>query len=219
MKLKSPLLLVAGAILLLAQTASAQNTKYYRGSVGSNHIQMALTFTGNAVTGKYSYDRVGEEINVKGQLDADGKLELVEFGPNNKPTGKFSCKRGFNNPDDRECSWSKPTGGSESPVTLNEQNFAFTGGLKIVPKLITNRARGIVISYPQLESAGTLSPAAQKFNRRALSLAHKTTADYSPIDGKGVLDANYTVLLGTNDLVSFELLAYEDGGGAHPNDI
>jgi hypothetical protein len=220
MKRISTLLLTAGAFLALTQLTVAQTgvTRYYRGAIGSNHIQMALTFNGNDVTGKYSYDRVGEEINVKGKLDAEGKLELVEFGPNNKPTGKFSCKTPFNDPEP-ECYWSKPTGGSESPFTINEQNIAFTGGLKLVPKLITNKPKGILISYPQLESTGTLSPAAQKFNRRALAMAQKSTSDFSPIDGKGVLDANYTVLLGTNDLISIELLAYEDGGGAHPNDI
>src|ERR1051326_4726507 len=101
MRILSPFIFITAAILVLFQPVAAQNsvTKYYRGSIGGNHIQMALTFNGNNVTGKYSYDRVGEDINVKGQLDAEGKLELVEFGPNNKPTGKFNCKTAFNDPD------------------------------------------------------------------------------------------------------------------------
>jgi hypothetical protein len=111
-----------------------------------------------------------------GRLDG-GKLELTEFGEKNKPSGKFSCKRPFDDPIDRECYWSKPDGSGESFVTLNEQYIALTNGLVIVPKLITNRVKGINVSYPQLESAGTLSPAAQKFNRRILALTQKAIKD------------------------------------------
>ena len=220
--MKSKFFLLTTAIVLLAfsQSAAAQSgvTKQYRGSVGGNHIQMALTFSGKNVTGTYSYDRVGQEIKLRGSLSAEGKLELTEFGEKNKPTGKFSCKQSFDDPVDRECYWSKPDGTGESFVSLNEQNLAFTGGLQIVPKLITNRARGIVVSYPQLASSGTLSAAAQKFNRRMLAMTQKGISEFEPIDGKGSLDTNYTIQLGTNDLVSVEMMEYSDGGGAHPND-
>ena len=216
-----PVLVITGAILFLAQSAVAQTagiTKVYRGAVGHNHIQMSLTFNGNNISGKYSYDRVGQEIKVTGRLDS-GKLELTEFAEKNKPTGKFSCKRPFEDPIDRECYWSRPDGSGESFVTLTEQNIALSSGLEIVPRLITNRAKGISVSYPQLESAGTLSPAAQKFNRRILALMQKAIADdFQPIDDKGVFDTNYNVLLGTNELISVEMVEYYDGGGAHPNE-
>jgi hypothetical protein len=206
--------------LICCQLAAAQNgvTRQYRGSVGNNHIQMSLTFNGNNITGTYSYDRVGQEIKLTGSLNKEGKLELTEFGEKNKPTGKFSCKQPFNDPVDRECYWSRPDGTGESFVSLNEQSLTFTGGLQIVPKLITNRAKGIAVSYPQLASTGTLSPAAQKFNRRMLAMTQKAISEFEPIDGKGSFDTNYTVLLGTNDLISVEMMEYSDGGGAHPND-
>lgn len=221
LKSKVILIVVAGALLGLAQSTSAQSgtvTKIYRGAVGSSHMQMSLTFNGSNITGKYSYDRVGEDIKVTGRLDADGKLELTEFGAKNKPTGKFSCKRPFDDPIDRECYWSKPDGSGESFVSLNEQSIALTNGLQIVPRLITNRNKGIAVSYPQLESTGTLSAAAQKFNHRILALTQKAIADFDPIDGKGSFDTNYNILLGTNDLISVEMVEYSDGGGAHPND-
>ena len=213
---------VAGAFLALTQLAPGQSTgvtKVYRGAVGNSHIQMSLTFNGSNITGKYSYDRVGEEIKVTGRLDAEGKLELTEFGAKNKPTGKFSCKRPFDDPIDRECYWARPDGSGESFVSLNEQYIAMTNGLQIVPKLITNRNRGIGVSYPQLESTDALSLAAQKFNRRILALTQKAiNDDFQPIDNKGTFDTNYNVLLGTNDLISVEMVEYYDGGGAHPND-
>jgi hypothetical protein len=72
-------------------------------------------------------------------------------------------------------------------------------------------------SYPQLAGKEPLSAGAQGFNRRALELIQKAIKEFDPIDGKGAFDANYNVLLGTNDLVSVELNVYYDGGGAHPN--
>ena len=213
---------MAAAALTLAQSASAQSvpgTKVYRGSVGHNHIQMTLSFNGSNVTGKYSYDSVGEDIKVTGRLDANGNLELTEFGEKNKPTGKFSCKRPLDDPIEQECYWAKPDGTRESFVTLTEQYIALTGGLQIVPKLITNRKRGIGVSYPQLVSGGTLSAAAQNFNRRILALTQKAIADFQPIEAdKGTFETNYNVLLATNDLLSIEMVEYYDGGGAHPND-
>jgi len=222
------LVLLVAAVLALAQSVSAQSAsvqsnigvvdRTFRGAVGRNHIQMSLIFKGNNVSGKYSYDRVGEEITVKGMLDADRKLELVEFGAKNKPTGRFRCKRPFDDPIDRDCYWSKPDGSSESFVSLNEQFVALRNGLQIRPQVITDRAKGVVVSYPQLESSGVLSPGAQKFNRRILAMTQKAIADFQPVDGKGSFDSNYTVLLGTNDLISIEMMEYSDGGGAHPND-
>jgi hypothetical protein len=214
------LIITVGTFLTICQSVAGQAavTKYYRGAVGGNHIQMSLTFNGNNITGVYSYDRVGQDIKVSGRLDSQGKLELTEFGEKSKPTGKFSCKQPFDDPIDRECYWSKPDGTGESFVSLNEQSLAFTGGLQIVPKLITNRAKGVVVSYPQLASTGPLSPAAQKFNRKILTMTQKAISEFDPIDGKGSFDTNYTVQLGANDLVSVEMMEYSDGGGAHPND-
>jgi len=220
---RSKLILLAIAVVLPAHASSAAaqstgTTKIYRGAVGNNHIQMTLTFNGNNISGKYSYDRVGQEIKVTGRLDAEGKLELTEFGEKKKPTGKFTCKRRFDDPIDRDCYWSRPDGSGESFVTLNEQYIALADGLQVVPKLITNRAKGISVSYPQFESTGALSAGAQKFNRRILALIQKAVADFQPADGKGAFDTNYNVLLATNDLISVEMIEYSDGGGAHPND-
>jgi hypothetical protein len=220
MKSKLTLIMVTAVALAFAQSAQAQGvTKTYRGAVGSSHIQMTLNFDGRKVTGRYSYDSVGEDIKVTGQLDAEGKLELTEFAEKNKPSGKFSCKRPLDAPLDRECYWTKPDGTRQSFVNLSEQNITMTGGLQIVPKLLTNRKRGISVSYPQIAGSGALNPAAQKFNSRILALVQKAIQDdFQPIDEKGVFDTNYNILLGMNDLISVEMVEYYDGGGAHPND-
>ena len=177
---------------------------------------MRLTFNGANVAGAYFYDSVGQDLKLTGQLNAQGGLELKEVDAKGKQTGKFVCKN-FNDPIEAECSWSRADGNRESIVTLEPQNLAFTSGLEIKPKTISNRRTGVGASYPQLAGKEPLSEAAQAFNRRVLEMIQKAIKEFAPIDGKGAFDANYNVLLGTNDLVSVELNVYYDGGGAHPN--
>jgi len=209
--------LAFGCALLCAAQAFAQ-TKVYRGSIGNSHIQMRLTFEGNNVSGTYFYDTIGEDLRLTGRIDDQGRLELSEFAAKGKqPTGKIVCKRRLDDPIDSECTWSKPDGTRESMLDLTEQHFAFTGGLQLMPKTVSNRKTGVTVSYPQLTSSSSLSAPAQAFNRRILSLVQKAIGEFQPVDGRGAFDTNYNVLLGTNDLVSVEMTEYYDGGGAHPN--
>jgi hypothetical protein len=198
-----------------AQPAAAAK-KVYRGSVGNSHIQMNLNIQGNNVSGTYFYDGIGEDLKLVGHIDQQGRLELAESA-NGKPTGKFTCKRRLGDEIDSECSWSKPDGTREAFVTLEEQYIAFTNGLQIAPKTISNRRTGVGVSYPQLTGSGALSAGAQTFNRRILALTQAAIKEFSPIDGRGTFDTNYNVLLGTDDLISLEMTEYYDGGGAHPN--
>ena len=195
-------------------SASAQ-TRVYRGSIGNSHIQMRLTFNGNDVSGTYAYDSVGQELNLTGRLN-HGALELTEMSGKQK-TGKFVCKKPLGDPIDSECTWSKIDGTRESMVTLEEQNFAFSDGIQVTPKMINNRRTGVTVSYPQITGSSPLSAGPAGFNRRIATLAQKKVGEFAPIDGKGVFETNYNILFGTNDLISIEMTEYYDGGGAHPN--
>ncbi len=199
----------------LCASASAQ-TKDYRGEIGNSHIQMRLNFNGANVNGTYSYDSVGQDLKLAGTLNAQGGLELKESDGKGKPTGRFVCKH-FDDPIDSECTWSRADGTHEQMLTLEPQNLAFTNGLEIKPRVISNRRTSVGASYPQIVSKEPLSASAQAFNQRILAMLQKAIKEFDPIDGKGRFDANYNVLLGTNDLVSVELTVYYDGGGAHPN--
>lgn len=203
---------------VIGQQTLQTTVMVYRGSVGSNHIQMRLNIQGNKVSGTYFYDSVGEDLKLTGRLNDQGGLELSEFGANGKQTGKFTCKRRIADAIDDECKWTRADGTREAYVTLEEQNVAFTNGLQITPKTISNRKTGVGVSYPQITSSGPLSPAAQSFNRRILALTQAAIKEFSPIDGRGSFDTTYNILLATNDLVSIEMAEYYDGGGAHPND-
>jgi len=202
-------------VAVCALSASAQ-TKVYRGSIGNSHIQMRLNFNGSDVSGTYAYDSIGEDLKLTGRAGNDGALELIEFSGKQK-TGKFVCKRPIGVPVDSECTWSKIDGTRESMVTLEEQNFAFPDGMQVTPKMIANRRTGVSVSYPQIIGSGPLSAGAQSFNRRILALLQKAIGEFQPVDGKGVFDTNYNILLGNNDLISVEMAEYYDAGGAHPN--
>jgi len=200
-------------VALCAMSTSAQ-TKVYRGSIGNSHIQMSLVFNGNEVTGTYAYDSIGRDLALSGRLN-NGALELTEMSGKQK-TGKFVCKKPLNDPIDSECTWSRMDGTSESMVTLEEQYFDPNGGLQVTPKMITNR-RSVTASYPQITGSGALSAGAQAFNRHIVMLLQKRVREVAPIDGRGVFETNYNILLGTSDLISVEMSEYYNGGGAHPN--
>lgn len=205
--------------LYLPGTAVGQQAKVYRGSAGGSHFQMRLTVEGSNVSGTYSYDSIGEEIKLTGHLDNQGRLELAEFDPKGKQTGKFVCKRPLDDIEP-ECMWSRPDGTREVYATISEQFFAFTSELKIVPKTIANRRSGIKVSYPQLTSGSKpLTPGAEGFNRLILARVQKAIKEFEPgpQPGRNSFETTYNVLLGTDDLISIEMTVYEDSGGAHPN--
>lgn len=211
----SSLFLVHSGSVIAQQTSTS---KVYRGSIGNSHVQMRLNIQENKVSGTYFYDSIGEDLKLTGRLNDQGGLELSEFGANGKQTGKITCKRKLGDGIDAECKWTRPDGTREAYVTLEEQHTAFTNGLQMTPKTISNRKTGVGVSYPQITGTGALTSAAQSFNRRILALTQAAIKEFSPIDGRGSFDTTYNVLLSTNDLVSVEMLEYYDGGGAHPND-
>jgi hypothetical protein len=196
-----------------------QQTRIYRGSIGGSHVEMHVNFEGNKVSGTYAYDRVGEELKLSGQLGAQGGLELAEFGANRKQTGKIICKRKLDDLIDPECTWSRVDGSHQAFVTLEEQHFGFTGGVRMLPKTIIDRATGVVVSYPQLTSDKTLSAGAQTLNQLISTWIRKAIKDFDPqpSPGRTSFELNYNVLLGSDDLVSIEITEYEDSGAAHPN--
>jgi hypothetical protein len=206
-------------LVLVAAAAIVGQSKSYRGSAGGSHFDMRLDFQGSNVSGTYAYDSVGEEIKVAGTLDSQKRLELTEF-VKKKPTGKFHCKPAFDDPTDWECTWSRADGSREIFATLGEQHVDLTNGLQIVPKTISDRRIGLVVSYPQLTSSGKALPAgAAGFNQRILTLARKAIKDFEPGEDarRNSFDTNYRVLLATSDTISVEMTEYSDAGGAHPN--
>jgi len=220
-----PILLLLSTLTVLSLASAdatgqvASSTKLYRGSVGGRNIEMRLNIQGTSATGTYSYDGIGEDLNLTGRLDEHG-LQLSE-SVNKKPTGKFVCKKSLDDPIDSDCMWSRPDGSHEAFVWLREQHVEMTNGFKIVPKTIANRKIGLSVSYPEITNGAKALPAgASGFNRRVYKLTQEAIKDFAPGDepGRNFFRTNYSVLLANNDLISVEMNEYSDSGGAHPND-
>ena len=203
----------AGATTVLCQQ------RIYRGSIGGSHVEMRLNVEGNKVSGSYSYDRIGEDIKLSGQITAEGGLELTEFDARHKPSGKIGCKRKLDDPIDPECYWSRVDGSHQAFVALEPQQTNQLNGLRIVPKTINDRATNVVVSYPQLASNQALPAGAEGFNKAMSTWIKKAVKDFDPesSSGRASFDLNYNVLLSSNDLISIEVTEYADNGGAHPN--
>jgi hypothetical protein len=217
--------LVIGLVLCLttAGTAVCQQPslapKVYRGSIGGKNIEMRLNVQGANVSGSYSYDSIGEALQVTGHLDEQGRLELAEF-VNKKQTGKFACRKSLDDPMDSECTWSRPDGTRQAFVRLEEQHVAFTNGFQVVPRTIAVPKSGIRVSYPQIANGGKgIGPGAEGFNRRVISLVQKAVKEFEPGSeaGRNSFETNYSVLLAIDDVISVEMREYSDSGGAHPN--
>lgn len=69
----------------------------YAGTIGTNAITMNLTIEGNEVTGTYYYNKQGANalLNVKGSVDASGRVELTETNADGMITGNFDLYKGL----------------------------------------------------------------------------------------------------------------------------
>jgi hypothetical protein len=77
-----------------------------------------LTSKGGQVAGKYFYKKIGTDIQVKGNLDNQGKLTLNEYDSKGDQTGLFSGTMLNNNKI--KGNWSKPNGEKVIPFILIE---------------------------------------------------------------------------------------------------
>jgi hypothetical protein len=211
-------LLLSVATLCLGQ----QGAHTYRGKIGQQSVVVKLQRAGDKLTGSYVYERIGQSITLKGQIDAQGQVTLQEFDATGRPTGKFNGKLGTDEgAEDFALSgtWTRPDGSHETYFSLVEQHVAFADAkLQIVPKTIAERRFHISATYPQL--AGSSAPGALAFNRAAAGLVTKMAAEFranvEQSDRIG-LETDYNVLFASDALISVEITNFTDFGGAHPS--
>ena len=215
-------LLICSFVLLLSFVAlclAQAPTQTFRGTIGEQSVVLKLQRDGDKLTGSYSYERIGQSITLKGQIDAQGNVTLAEFDSAGRQTGRFKGKL---EPDEERTdafildgTWARPDGSHETSFDLHEQQLAFTNGLQFTSKTIADRRLNIKAIYPQL--AGGDTPGVIAFNRAVESLVMKLVNEYRkeavPTDRGFEID--YNVLLANDDLVSVELNE-EYWGGAHP---
>lgn len=203
---------------VVGQTTPA--TKIYRGKLGEQHIQMELTASGDAVSGRYFYDQFQKDLRLEGRPNKDRRLELRESDATGRHTGTFVCKRADERGPidmDLECDWSKPNGSGQSTAWLTEQSIDLPKGLAIKPKQIYQRGRVVNLSYPELISDGRRT---RNFNPRVARIVRELLSDFIPDAGlkNASFDANYNVLLANDEIISIEISEYVYTGGAHPTE-
>ena len=109
------------------QTASSVQmdfVKTFEGQINNKYdIILKITSNGGQISGKYFYQSVGSDIQVKGNLDNQGKLTLNEYDTKGNQTGLFSGTMVNNNKI--AGNWSKPNGDAEMSFLLIESNSQY----------------------------------------------------------------------------------------------
>ena len=173
----------------------AAQTKHFKGSIGSSlDLQMKLVRTGDQLAGSYFYQKIGQRIDLRGNVDKDGNLTLEEFDKSGKQTGLF---KGIWSVDSNDGlvrlagNWSKPPGEKDSDkktaFSVHEEPITFTGDVDLVAKQIKESNKKLMYEidarYPQL--AGGNNPNFEKFNQAVRAFVTKEVCRVQKSDGAG----------------------------------
>lgn len=222
-------------------TAPTGQTKYFKGSIGSNlGLQMKLIRDGEQVTGNYFYQKAGARIEVKGTVDKSGNLALDEYDSGGKQTGSFKGLWRTTNEDGLESiagNWAKPGSEKKIAFSLHEQPIELTGGAEIVAKSVkeTNKKLNykIEVAYPEITAP--LDNRFSKFNQEAKALATRSVAAFrkdrtdaakEEAEAEAAepstlseltsdLSGDYTIVLANDALLSVRFDISQFTGGAH----
>ena len=222
-------LFVAAVCFSMSAAAAMQSTteRTFSGKVGDKYrVQMRLKRDGGTLSGTYFYERVRQELTLRGEIDAKGNFTLREYDAAGTNTGLF---KGAWKPSDCEgCgeylfgNWSKPDGLKPQPFRLTVFAVEFRGPLALVTKSFAEKNRKgeptyeISVEYPQLD--GSTNPNITRFNEMIRSKVMKDTATYRD-DFRGGYKGSefylsYGVGLANDDLISIDLIYYFYYGGA-----
>lgn len=220
-------------------TTPAPETRYFEGSIGSTlGLQMKLSRDGDRLSGSYSYKKIGTRIDLKGTIDKEGSLTLLESDSSGKQTGVFNglWKADQDGVITISGNWSQPTGQKKTAFSVHEQPIAFSSGVEIVATQIRENNKKlkykVEVEYPQL--TGGTDPNLEKFNRAVRSLVSRKAAEFkkematseatvaAPETDSEVSESDlgigYTIAIAKDDLISvlFDIGGYYSGA-AHPN--
>jgi hypothetical protein len=218
---------------LFAAVAAAQvppAERVFSGQLGDKYrIQMQLRREGRRLSGTYFYERVRQNLELRGEIDGQDNFTLREYDARGALTGVFKGKW---QPSDCEgCAdylsgnWSRPDGTRVMPFSLTPYAVAFRGPLKLMTRALSEKNRKgqpeyeITIEYPQLEEAGGAN--VLRFNEIIRGKAMKALAYYrkDSLENEGEFDLSYEVGLANDDLVSVNLISYSHYGGAGSHTI
>ena len=91
----------------------------FAGSIdGKYEIRMNLRRSGRELSGSYSYNKVGKNIDLKGTIDEQNNFVIDEFDEKGNSTGVFRGR--FVSDNKLEGTWSKPNGANPMPLLLED---------------------------------------------------------------------------------------------------
>jgi hypothetical protein len=208
----------------------------FRGWIANLSIEMTLVRDSDHLNGTYFYPRVGKNIDLKGSIDSNGKLELRETDETGKDTGVFKGQWRSNDIGLAAIAgkWSRPDGSKETDFELTQQPFEFTASVRVTPKVIReNNKEGkytVNVEYPQIEGDARFDG----FNQQARSMISKDVAAFKASEGNpgeeqtdladeaqtSTLDIGYNVRFATDDLISVEFSESQyERGAAHGSNL
>jgi hypothetical protein len=222
-------------------TAAVVETKFFRGSIGNAlDLQMKLQREGDALTGSYFYQKVGQKIDLRGTIDKDGNVTLDEFDASGKQTGTFKgqWKTGSDGAVEISGNWAKPNSDKKTPFSLQQEPIEFSSGVDIAAKQIKESNKKlkyeIAATYPQL--TGSTDPNFEKFNQTVRGLVNRNVGSFKkdvapenePTPDPSLTSQSeeigsdiqiaYTIALAKDDLISVEFsISSYYAGAAHPN--
>lgn len=127
MKIRKLILATITTIVMLCCNKKADNiqidtintdfTKTFEGQIENKYdIQMKLISNNGNITGYYFYKNIGDNIEIKGNVDSQGKISISEFDKKGNQTGAF--KGEMLNENKIQGTWSKPNGSNSKPFFL-----------------------------------------------------------------------------------------------------
>ncbi len=234
--MKINLLLSILILSLAAVTAAAQGESFvFKGSVGESRIDMTLVRNGDALSGSYSYVKVGKPIALSGSVEADGKFSLSESAAGVK-SGSFSGT--WTATDSGVVTlngeWRNPGGTKTLSFDLSQQMIFFSGNAKISGKLFTESSKpkmfDITVEYPEV--SGVAPAVAAEFNRLAKlkamndmaefrkAMLAQTAEDLKWSKERGMnnySETYYSITYADDEVISVWYGNSSFSGGAHPN--
>jgi hypothetical protein len=208
----------------------------FRGWIANLSIEMTLVRDSDRLNGTYFYPRVGKNIDLKGSIDSNGKLELRETDETGKDTGVFKGQWRSNDIGLAAIAgkWSRPDGSKETDFELTQQPIEFTASVHVTPKVIReNNKEGkytVNVEYPQIEGDSRFDG----FNQQARAMISKDVAAFKASEGNpgeeqtdladeaqtSTLDIGYNVRFATDDLISVEFSESQyERGAAHGSNL
>jgi hypothetical protein len=186
---------------------------------------MQLRREGPRLSGTYFYERVRQNIALRGEINGQDDFTLREYDARGTQTGVFKGKWQSSYCEGCEDylsgNWSRPDGTHVLPFNLTPYPVTFRSPLKLVTRTLDEKKRKgrpaeITIEYPQLEGAGGAN--VLRFNEIIRGKAMKALAFYrkdsnEQEDGSDY-DLSYGVALANDDLVSVNLISYSHYEGA-----